>query len=286
MSAAPWREALRRRWRALLVVAIWGAAVAGLASSDRTGAGSAAPAAGDDEARRQFPPDKHGDLVYQGYQLFTATPLYGRRFSGNGLSCANCHLDAGRKADAAPLWAAWGMYPAYSAKFDKVVSFAERVQQCFQFSLNGLPPPLDSRELNALLAYSQWLARGRPAGEPQPGRGFPTLARTGDDPNPWRGRATYAQRCAACHGEQGQGQPTAGTGGQPYAVPPLWGWDSYNKGAGLHRVDLMAGFLKANMPLGRPDLTDQQALDLAAWIQLQERWPDPRKGWVDRWLAR
>lgn len=269
------------RWRRWLFAAIWGSAALGLAVSH----GDEPPAAAYayDAARRQFPPDKHGELVFQGYRLFTQTPVFGRRFSGNGLSCANCHLDAGRRPDAAPLWAAWGMYPAYSAKFDKVVTYAERIQHCFQFSLNGLPPPLDSGELNALLAYSQWLARGRPAGETQPGRGFPTLARTGEDPNPWRGRATYAQRCAACHGEQGQGRP--GSGDQPYAAPPLWGWDSYNKGAGLHRVDLLAGFLKANMPLDRPDLTDQEALDLAAWIHLQERWPDPRKGWVERWLA-
>jgi thiosulfate dehydrogenase len=58
----------------------------------------------------------------------------------------------------------------------------------------------------------------------------------------------------------------------------VWGYASYNKGAGLHRVDLLAGFVKANMPLGAALLSDQEALDIAAWINLQERWPDPRKG--------
>ena len=46
----------------------------------------------------------------------------------------------------------------------------------------------------------------------------------------------------------------------------------------MNRVDLLAGFLKANMPLGNANLRDQEALDLAAWVHLQERWPDPRKG--------
>ena len=121
-----------------------------LAGCARQAAPDAAAEAG---LRAQFPPDKHGELVYQGYLMFTQTPKAARVFAGNGLSCSNCHLDAGRKADAAPLWAAYGMYPAYVAKADRVVTYAERVQQCFSFSMNGLPPPLDSHEMAALLAY-------------------------------------------------------------------------------------------------------------------------------------
>lgn len=226
------------------------------------------------DVRAQFPPDKHGELIYQGYLMFTQTPKAARVYAGNGLSCSNCHLDAGRKANAAPMWAAYGMYPAYLARSDRVTTLAERVQQCFTFSMNGLPPPLDSQEMSALLAYSQWLARSRPVGVEQPGRGFPTVTRTGSDPNPLRGKAHYVQRCAVCHGAHGEGQKTA----DAFSVPPLWGFNSYNKGAGMNRIDLMAGFLKANMPLGKPDLSDQEALDIAAWVQLQERWPDPRKG--------
>lgn len=235
------------------------------------------------EARDQFPPDKHGELVYQGYLIFTQTPKAARVFAGNGLNCSNCHLDAGRKADAAPLWAAFGMYPTYLAKPDRVVTFAERIQQCFTFSMNGLPPPLDSHEMAALLAYSQWLAHGRPVGIQQPGRGFPTIARTGSDPNPLLGKALYGQRCAVCHGPHGEGKKGAD---DTFNIPPLWGFQSYNKGAGMNRIDLLAGFLKANMPLGNPNLSDQEALDIAAWVQLQERWPDPRKGLITGLLER
>ncbi len=242
------------------------------------------PLAADAQVRQQFPPDKHGELVFQGYMMFTQTPRAARVFAGNALSCSNCHLDAGRKPNAAPLWAAWGMYPAYLAKSDRVVTFAERVQQCFTFSMNGLPPPLDSHEMNALLAYSQWLAQGKPVGVQLPGRGFPTIARTGSDPNPLRGKALYTERCAACHGAHGEGRQQAAS--KHYEMPPLWGFSSFNKGAGLNRVDLMAGFLKANMPLGNPNLSDQESLDIAAWIQLQERWPDPRKGLLGGLLER
>ncbi|MCW5667482.1 MAG: c-type cytochrome [Piscinibacter sp.] len=236
----------------------------------------AAPSEGDPAGRlARLGHDKHAELVRRGHAIFTDTPRHARRYSGNRLSCGNCHLGAGTRPQAAPMWAAWGEYPAFSAKNDRVVSFEERVQDCFRYSLNGFAPPLDSEELRALVAYAQWLARGVTVGANPPGRGFPTIARTGADPNPLRGRDLYTQRCAACHGAQGDGRVTD----EPAArVPPLWGLHSFNRGAGLQRLDLMAGFLKANMPLGNPDLSDQDALDIAAWIGLQERWPDPRKG--------
>ena len=223
----------------------------------------------------ELPEDKYGDLVRQGYRIFTNTPEHAHRYSGNALSCSNCHLDAGRRAHSAPMWAAWGMYPAYLKKNDRVNTFEERVSQCFRFSMNGIAPPLDSPEVRALAAYSQWLAGGKPVGVELRGRGFPTIARTGSDPNPLRGKAAYAKRCSVCHGEGGEGQKdSAGS----YTGPPLWGAHSYNKGAGFYQIELLAGFLKANMPPDSTDLTDQEALDLAAWIDLQERWPDPRKG--------
>lgn len=227
-----------------------------------------------------LPRDKYGELVRQGYAIFTDTPRFAARYSGNALSCTHCHLDAGRRPNAAPMSAAWGMYPAFSAKADRVITLGERIQQCFRFSIDGVPPPLDSHEVLALSAYMQWLARGQRVGVAQPGRGFPTVARTGTDPDPLRGKALYAARCAGCHGAGGDG--TMAADGKT-VFPPLWGLHSFNKGAGMHRPDLLAGFIKANMPLDKPDLADQDALDLAAWIVLQERGPDPRKGvlaWV------
>lgn len=295
-----WVSLLRRRLspRAWLVAVLLGVGVAALAACDRlwdidpAGDGTAAASADEppvlDTAAQalkdlpDLPPNKHGELVRQGYAIFTNTPQYASRFSGNALSCANCHLDAGRRANASPMWAAWGMYPAYLSKTDRVTTLEERIQQCFRFSLNGFPPPLDSPEMHALQTYIQWLAQGRTIGVEQAGRGFPTIARTGSDPDAFRGKALYATRCVACHGKQGEGRFAAGR----TLVPPLWGHASFNKGAGMNRIDLLAGFLKANMPLGKPDLSDQEALDLAAWITLQERWPDPRKGLITGLLER
>ncbi len=46
---------------------------------------------------------------------------------------------------------------------------------------------------------------------------------------------------------------------------------SYNDGAGLARVDKLAAWLKVAMPLDDPYLTDQQALDIAAFVNSQPR---------------
>ena len=223
-----------------------------------------------------IPNDKYGDDVRLGKRIFTETYTYGWRYAGNELSCANCHLDAGRRPNAGPVWAAYGMYPAYVGKTDRNISLEERIQQCFRFSMNGFAPALDAPELRALVSYIHFLSRGVPVGVVMPGRGFPQLVRTGSDPSPQRGADIYQAKCALCHGTDGAGEKKAGGG---YSRPPLWGMDSYNKGAGMANNDTLAGFIKANMPLDQPwSLTDQEALDVAAYINLQIRPTDPRKG--------
>lgn len=224
----------------------------------------------------EIPNDKYGDDVRLGLKIFTETWKYARRYSGNDMTCSNCHLDRGRKAHSAPLWAAFAMYPAYKAKNDQNNTLEERIQQCFRFSMNGYAPALDAPEVRALVSYMHFLAKGAPVGVEMIGRGYPRIAPTGFDPNPSRGGDVYKQKCAVCHGANGEGKRNPAGG---YQFPPLWGMGSYNKGAGMANNDILAGFLKANMPLGQDwSLSGQEALDLAAYINLQIRPWDPRKG--------
>ena len=59
--------------------------------------------------------------------------------------------------------------------------------------------------------------------------------------------------------------------------PPLWGPQSYAWGSGMQRIDTAAAFIKRNMPLGlAAGLSDQDAWDVAAFINAQERPQDPR----------
>ncbi len=221
-----------------------------------------------------IPDDKYGDMVRLGRNIFINTQVYGKRYVGNGLNCSNCHLQEGRKPYAAPLWAAFGMYPMYRHKTHTVVSFEQRIQDCFRYSLNGIAPTLDSPELQALVTYAHWLSSGAPVGEKLPGRGFPNVVRD-QDPSSERGQIIYETRCSMCHGEDGLGQRHEKRPG--YMFPPVWGGDSYNKAAGLNRIKTLAQFIKANMPLGAPyTLSDQEALDVAIYIWVQDRPADPR----------
>jgi thiosulfate dehydrogenase len=226
----------------------------------------------------ELPANAWGDLVREGREIFVDTNARAPRYAGNGLTCASCHLGEGRKPDAAPLWGAWPMYPTYRGKNDDVNTFQMRIQDCFRFSLDGMMPPLQSREIEAITAYAQWLARGIPSGASVPGRGFVQIKRD-IEPSGDRGRVVYGMKCAVCHGDDGQGVKAAD--GERYQFPPLWGADSFNRGAGMYTVRTAAAYIKGNMPLGRGmSLADQEAYDVALFIRLKDRPIDPRKGWL------
>ncbi|MES1926180.1 c-type cytochrome [Salinisphaera sp. T31B1] len=224
-------------------------------------------------ARDAIPDNEFGAMVRKGEQIFTNTQQHAGPFVGNDLQCANCHLDAGRLADSAPLWAAWGMYPAYRGKNKHVNDFAERIQGCFRYSMNGTAPPRGDDVLTALQTYAYWLASGAPVGKKMPGAGYPKLDEPEQPPSYARGEKVFETHCALCHGSDGQGQRAADGS---IAFPPLWGARSFNWGAGMHRVNTAAGFIKANMPLGAATLSDQQAWDVAQYIDSQPRPQDPR----------
>lgn len=224
-----------------------------------------------DEA--SIPAGPAGDAIRRGLAIFTDTQAAVPQHAGNRLRCANCHLDAGRTAGAAPLWAAYGNFPAYRDKNGRMNSFEKRVQDCFIYSMNAAPPPLGGEVLLAVSAYAGWLAQGQRIGVSPPGRGFPAMAAPAAAPDDARGQALFGEHCASCHGDDGQGLMD----GDTVVNPPLWGPGSYNWGAGMAQVDKAAAFIRANMPLGSGNsLTVQQAWDIAWYIDGQVRPQDPR----------
>jgi thiosulfate dehydrogenase len=220
-----------------------------------------------------IPKGAFGDIVRMGEQIFRDPGTYAGPFVGNQLRCSNCHLQAGRLAGSAPMWAAYVAYPAYRSKNGHVNTFEERLQGCFRFSMNGRAPKLGDPVLVALESYSYFLAKGLPTGEAAAGRGFPALPKPPLPGDFSRGGQVYAAHCATCHGAQGLGQSS---GGQ-VVFPPLWGPQSYNWGAGMTSIKNAAQFIHANMPLGLGNtLSVQQAWDVATYIDSQVRPQDPR----------
>ena len=74
------------------------------------------------------------------------------------------------------------------------------------------------------------------------------------------------------------GQPGDALG---YLHPPLWGPDSFNAAAGMHRARDRGRFIHDNMPLGAtaaaPVLPPADAWDIAAFIEAQPRPPGPEE---------
>lgn len=228
-----------------------------------------------------IPTGPQGDAIRRGREIFLHTGTAAPEYVGSGLTCGNCHLDAGRSANASPMWAAWGMYPAYRKKNGRINTMEDRIRGCFVYSMNaqaslaGVPPPYGDDIYRDLESYFAWLATGVPVGKNMPGRGFLKMDQPDLAYDPDRGAIVFEEQCAACHGANGQGiENPDGT----YAYPPLWGEHSFNWGAGMSKIANAAGFIKVNMPFGQGNtLSDQQAWDVAAYIASRERPPDPRQ---------
>lgn len=198
-----------------------------------------------------------GDSIRLGRLIFTQTPKYARAYVGDQQSCSDCHLAAGTAPFAAPVVGLPGLFPTFNKRANRVITFAERIQECFLRSENGRPLPYDGPEMAALIAYSQWLSQGQPTGQQFPGRGLvhlPELA-----PNIRHGEQVFMQRCSGCHGKDGAGIPPA--------VSPVWGPGAYNEGAGMNGVAEMAAFVRHNMPADKPgSLSPQDSYDVVAFI--------------------
>jgi thiosulfate dehydrogenase len=225
--------------------------------------------------------DPLGRLVKYGHALFTDTantigPTVSDttlRFSGNNLACQSCHLQAGTQPYAVPMTGIWGQFPQYRGREGAVSTIEDRINGCMERSMNGRALPLGSREMKALASYMRWLSTGIPDGAKLSGAGLMRIKEPARAANPERGAQVYAEVCATCHGANGSGQRA--TRGAGYDVPPLWGPDSYNNGAGMNRLLTAAAYAKHNMPFGTrfdaPMLSDDDAYDVAGYIVSQDR---------------
>jgi thiosulfate dehydrogenase len=206
-----------------------------------------------------------GDAVRRGRALLVATRDSLPAQVGNRLRCTSCHLDAGRRESGSWI-GVYARYPQYRARSGIVESIEYRVNDCFRRSMNGAALDPAGRDMGDIVAYFAYLSRGVAIGPPAgPSTRLQKWASL--TPDAAAGARVFAGACAKCHGAQGEGTPGA---------PPVWGPQSYNIGAGMARVRTAAEFISRNMPFDAPGtLTDQQAIDVAAYVNGQPR-PDYR----------
>ena len=239
-----------------------------------------------------LPNNAYGRLVRRGRDLITATYAYigpevadrAKRFAGNNLACSNCHLQAGTKKFGIPLFGLFGAFPHYSARLGAQITIEERLNSCMTRSMNGRPLPAGAPEMQALVSYIKFLSTGVSPEQLLPGMGTGNMPELDRPADPTRGETGYANACVACHGQDGAGirrsLPTTDLG---YMVPPLWGNDSFNDGAGMARLITAANFLNFNMPHGvdylNPQLSPEQAWDIAAYVVSR---PRPHKAGLEK----
>ena len=234
-----------------------GLALLGLASADEPKA-----------TARALPPGPLGETIERGRTFVeqTATHPLTKSYVGNALHCTSCHLKNGTDPKAATFIGVATAYPAWAPREKRVITLEDRVLNCFMRSCNGTRPPLGSDVSVSITAYITWLSTDQPVkmnAERSLGpNAVPSLGLAADRADRARGEKLYAKRCASCHGDNGQGDDDN---------PPVWGARSFNDGAGLTDVVKLAEWLKVAMPLDETDLADQEALDIAAFVNSHDR---------------
>lgn len=205
-----------------------------------------------------------GESIKYGHELVMETNTVADEYVGNDLSCASCHANGGTVMEEAPMVGLSAVYPDYRPREGEVYTLEDRINGCMIRSMNGKMFPTDSKEMRAMIAYLQYMSEGVPAGADLPWRA-PKKPKQYPVPSIENGEKLYAQSCASCHAADGSGTGT-NTG------PAVWGEKSFNDGAGMSRLTKMAGFVQKNMPKGQGGtLSDQQAIDLAAYILSHDR---------------
>ena len=210
-----------------------------------------------------IPDDEYGAAVRRGLQIANHTYKELPDNVGNQLNCTSCHLGNGSEAFAAPWNNMPSIYPIYRTRAGRVNSIQERINGCFERSMNGKALDLGSDDMNAMVSYMSWLSQDLPFGVSPEGRGFVKVDKT-LEPNTDNGKKLFAEKCTVCHGAEGEGQYNDdGT----YLYPAVAGDKSFNDGAGMARTYTAAAFIKGKMPFGQGNsLSDQEAVDIAAYF--------------------
>ncbi len=191
----------------------------------------------------------------------------------NGMNCQNCHLDAGTRRWGNNYGAVFSTYPRFRERSGSVENIYKRINDCIDRSLNGHTLDTASMEMQAIAAYINWVGHNVPKGIKPTGAGIRDIVFLNRPADSLSGRKVYTQKCQRCHATDGSGLKS--DDGTKYIYPPLWGSNSYNVGAGLHRLSRFAGYVRDNMPFDAPynsePLTDVEAWDVAAFVNSQPR---------------
>lgn len=207
--------------------------------------------------------DADSEVLY-GKEIFDNTKEVVPDNVGNELSCLSCHGDGGLNQNS-PMVGVTKKFPM--ERRGDYTTIEDRINGCFIRSMNGTELEEDSKELNAIVAYFDFISEGIHSEDDITWR----MENEMEDmpaPDVVDGEELFVDKnCISCHA-------TDGSGTSDHTGPPLWGDDSFNVAAGMAKIEKAAGFIQNNMPKGEAGtLTDQEAADLAAYVLSHDR-PD------------
>ena len=181
------------------------------------------------------------------------------RNAGNALRCTSCHLDDGRRGNAMSWIGVTSRFPKYRARRGSIETIEQRVNECVARSLAGRMLAVDGAAMRDIVAYLDSLRLEALPTRPD------TVRLIGDT---LRGARAFASSCARCHAASGAGA----------LAPAVYGARSYSIGAGLARQNVLATFLRWNMPFDQPGtLEPQTAADIASYVLRRPRQDHPGK---------
>lgn len=204
---------------------------------------------------------KDAEILY-GKEIFDNTQNVVPENVGNQQNCLSCHGSGGLEPNS-PMVGVTSKYP--TEHHGKPTSMEDRINGCFQRSMNGKPLDEDGEEMKAMVTYFEFISK-----DVDDEDDITWKMTNGRDETPVpdveHGEELFDQKnCLSCHA-------TDGSGDGPSTGPPIWGPGSFNESAGMNRYNKITDFIQTNMPKDQPGtLTDQEAADLAAYVLSHER---------------
>lgn len=205
--------------------------------------------------------DSDSEILY-GKKVFDDTNTVVPDNVGNKLSCMSCHGDGGLGSNS-PMVGVTEKFPMM--RRGEHTTIEDRINGCFVRSMNGEELEEGSRELNAMVAYFEFISKDIESEDDIAWRMSNDMEEV-PEPDVTNGQELFIEKnCMACHA-------TDGSGTSDHTGPALWGDGSFNEAAGMTKIEKTAGFIQYNMPKDKPGtLTDQEAADIAAYLLSHER---------------
>jgi thiosulfate dehydrogenase len=239
---------------------------------------------------QEYPLGKLGEVVRLGEDILehTDTNSLSKAYVNSKLQCINCHRKgkdgkAGTTDKIGTFIGTATSFPAYSKRYDDIISLQNRIDGCFLRCMGGTQSVVNTKVGIAVESYITWLSTGMDinmsAKAPRTPlkiamwsknrKRFKSLLKKATHQNYLNGRKLYEDKCATCHGLEGKGLGN---------FPPLWGkdkeghWLSYTTDGSMAKLPNAATWIKDNMPLGEPrTLSDEEVVDITLYINAQER---------------